>query len=87
MADNLKRIGHMNHCDTVIFACSSLKGYVSAAQEKEGTCYPVVFLDKENHIEPRQMKQCILAAEKELPGTRVAGFGFVFPAFCDSPGG
>lgn len=59
----------MNHCDTVIFACSSLKGYVSAAQEKEGTCYPVVFLDKENHIEPRQRKQCILAAEKELPGT------------------
>ena len=42
----------MNHCDTVIFACSSLKGYVSAAQEKEGTCYPVVFLDKENHMEP-----------------------------------
>ena len=59
----------MNHCDTVIFACSSLKDYVLAAQEKEETCYPVIFLDKENHVEPQQMKQCILSAEKKLPGT------------------
>lgn len=59
----------MNHSDTVILACSALEIYVSAAQEKEGTHYPVVFLDKENHMEPKQMKQCILAAEKALPQT------------------
>lgn len=59
----------MNHSDTVIFACSSLKDYVAAAQEKEGTHYPVVFLDKENHVEPQQMRQCILDAEKALSQT------------------
>ncbi|MCI8815071.1 MAG: DUF1638 domain-containing protein [Lachnospiraceae bacterium] len=55
--------------DTVIFACSSLKDYVSAAQETEGTRFPVIFLDKEHHIEPKRMKQRILDAEKELPQT------------------
>ncbi len=59
----------MDCSDTVIFACSSLKSYVAAAQEKEGTCYPVVFLDKENHIEPQKMKMCVIAAEKALPPT------------------
>ncbi len=59
----------MNRSDTVIFACSALEVYVLAAQKKEGTHYPVVFLDKENHVEPKQMKQCILAAERELPQT------------------
>lgn len=59
----------MNQRDTVIFACSSLKDYVFAAQEKEGTCYPVILLDKENHMEPQKMRQCIRAAEKGLPGT------------------
>lgn len=57
----------MDRSDTVIFACSSLESYVSAAQEREGTCYPVVFLDKENHIEPQRMKRCVIDAEKALP--------------------
>ncbi len=59
----------MDRSDTVIFACSALEIYVSAAQEKEGTCYPAVFLDKENHMEPKCMRQCILDAEKSLPAT------------------
>ena len=53
----------------MIFACSALEIYVSVAQEKEGTCYPAVFLDKENHMEPKCMRQCILNAEKSLPAT------------------
>ncbi len=59
----------MDHADTVIFACSSLKEYIAAAQQKAGTSYPVVFLDKENHMEPQNMKDCIIAAEKALPDT------------------
>lgn len=59
----------MDRSDTVIFACSALEIYVFAAQEKEGTCYPAVFLDKENHMEPKCMRQCILDAEKSLPPT------------------
>lgn len=59
----------MDRSDTMIFACSSLKSYISAAQEKEGTCYPVVLLDKKDHMDPQKMKQRILAAEKELPPT------------------
>lgn len=59
----------MDRSDTVIFACSALEIYISAAQEKEGTCYPAVFLDKENHMEPKCMRQCILDAEKSLPPT------------------
>ncbi len=51
----------------VLFACSSLKDYVDAAQQICGTEIPVIYLDKKNHVEPSNMKQCILAEEKKLP--------------------
>lgn len=55
-------------CDhTVIFACSSLESYVEEAQGKMHTFYPVIYLDKKNHSEPQNMRQCIVAAEGELP--------------------
>lgn len=57
----------MDDLDTVIFACSSLKEYIYAAQRQAKTSYPIVFLDKENHLEPENMKRCILDAEKKLP--------------------
>ncbi|MFR1112713.1 MAG: hypothetical protein ACLSEX_04505 [Blautia sp.] len=54
-------------CDhTVIFACSSLESYVKEAQRKMHTSYPVVYLDKKNHSEPQNMRQCIVDAEGEL---------------------
>lgn len=59
----------MDHADIVIFACSSLRDYIDAAQQKAGTSYPIIFLDKENHMEPQNMKKCIVAAEQTLPAT------------------
>ncbi len=59
----------MDHMDTVIFACSSLRSYIYAAQERAGTSYQIIFLDKENHLEPENMKKCIIDAEKRLPDT------------------
>lgn len=59
----------MNDLDTVIFACSSLEKYVMDAQKKMMTSYPVILLDKANHVEPPTMKKCIIAAENDLPET------------------
>lgn len=52
---------------TIIFACSSLKAYVEEAQKICNTAYPVVYLDKKYHVEPADMKQCILKEEENLP--------------------
>ena len=51
----------------VILSCSSLEKYVAAAQESQGTSYPVVYLDKKHHVEPKDMRQCILETERALP--------------------
>lgn len=63
----------------VILACSSLADYVEAAQRMCGTEIPVVYLDKKNHVEPLNMKQCILEAERKLPAemdTVLVAMGF-----------
>ena len=51
----------------VIMACSSLAAYVSAAQKKTGTDYPVIYLDKALHADPPAMRQSILAELAALP--------------------
>ena len=35
---------------TMILACSSLQDYINAAQEKLGTDYRVVYMDKKYHF-------------------------------------
>lgn len=52
---------------TVILACSSLKEYVQAAQETQGTSYPVVYADKKYHAEPGRMKQVLEETIRALP--------------------
>ena len=44
---------------TVILSCTSLADYVRAAQQKMGTDYPVVTIDKSHHREPEQMKALV----------------------------
>lgn len=64
---------------TVILSCSSLERYVAAAQKCQGTSYPVVYLDKKHHVEPKNMRQCILEAERALPAdvdTVLVAMGF-----------
>ena len=53
--------------DTVILACSSLEKYVAAAQMRQGTNYPVCYLDRKYHAEPKDMRQCILETVNEMP--------------------
>lgn len=55
---------------TVILACSSLTEYVEAAQERAGTAFPVIYLDRLYHRDPKEMQQHILKALSErLPET------------------
>ena len=50
----------------VILSCSSLKDYVEAAQKVSHTDYPVIYLDRKYHMEPRIMRQMILEEEKKM---------------------
>lgn len=51
---------------TVILSCSSLRDYVEAAQKVNHTDYPVIYLDKKYHMEPRIMRQVILEEEQRM---------------------
>ena len=51
----------------IILSCSSLKDYVEAAQKKENTNIPVRYLDRKYHMEPKQMREKIIEAERNLP--------------------
>lgn len=64
---------------TIILSCSSLKDYVEAAQRKKRTDFPVIYLDRKDHVEPKRMRQRIIEAERELPediGTVLVAMGF-----------
>lgn len=50
----------------VILSCSSLKDYVEEAQKVSHTDYPVIYLDRKYHMEPRIMRQMILEEEKKM---------------------
>ena len=56
-----------NQMSAIILSCSSLKDYVEAAQKKENTNIPVVYLDRKYHMEPKQMREKIIETEKNLP--------------------
>lgn len=54
--------------NTVIVACSSMLLHVSAAQERMGTDFEVIELDRNLHMEPLKMRERILETLKVLPG-------------------
>ncbi|MCI7098689.1 MAG: DUF1638 domain-containing protein [Lachnospiraceae bacterium] len=65
--------------DAVILACSSLNSHVDAAQEKMGTAYPVIYVDRKYHEDPKQMRQHIMDELKYLPSeadTVLVAMGF-----------
>ena len=66
---------------TVILACSSLTEYVEAAQERARTAFPVIYLNRLYHRDPREMQQHILQAlEEKVPaGTKTV---LVAMGFC-----
>ncbi|MGI5873591.1 MAG: DUF1638 domain-containing protein [Bacillota bacterium] len=51
---------------TVILSCSSLERYVDAAQAKMNTDYPVIYVDKSLHSEPKRMKDRLEEIMREL---------------------
>ncbi len=53
---------------TYIITCGSLRKQVAAAQNKEGTHYPVVELDRRLHAEPVKMREALFDAMYDLPG-------------------
>ena len=50
----------------VILTCSSLEAFVRQAQANMGTAHPVHVLDKRYHVEPKDMREQVLAAIGEL---------------------
>lgn len=51
----------------VILSCTTLLEYVEAAQRTCGTAFPVIELDRQYHVEPRQMREHILQTLARLP--------------------
>lgn len=52
---------------TIILACSSLLDYVRQAQKSQGTNYPVVFLNRKYHVDPKKMRRHIIKAIEQMP--------------------
>lgn len=48
--------------DTVLLACSALEAYIDAAQARVGTAYPVVYVDKTHHEQPKEMRLRLMKA-------------------------
>ncbi len=42
---------------TVILACSSLKDYVEEAQRKVSSSFPVIYLNRIYHCDPKEMQE------------------------------
>ena len=59
--------------NNVILACSSLKDHIDAAQKAMGTSWPVVIVDRSNHVEPSQMKDVVRQAIEKLLEEQSAG--------------
>lgn len=53
----------------VILACSSLKDYVEEAQRKVSSNFPVAYLSRIYHRDPKEMREHILTALQKLPET------------------
>lgn len=53
--------------NTVILACTSMLLHVEAAQKKMKTDFPVIEAEREYHVEPQSMKQCLRNKLTELP--------------------
>lgn len=51
----------------IILACGSLMEYVRAAQNKMGTHYPEVYLDRALHADPQLMRKSILEKLESIP--------------------
>ena len=52
---------------TILITCSNMSDHVRAAQEKEGTDYPVIELDSKLHAEPRDMRARLFETLETLP--------------------
>jgi len=51
----------------MILACSSLLDYVNQAQKTMGTNYPVTFLNRKYHADPKKMRRHIIDAIDHMP--------------------
>ena len=63
----------------VILACTTLTEYVKKAQERCGTAYPIVELDRKYHDDPADMRRHILQVLSQLEedvDTVLAAMGF-----------
>ena len=54
----------MSRC---IAACTSLLEFVHAAQQTEGTCFPVYTVDRDMHVDPDQMRVSVSRLIDTLP--------------------
>ena len=52
---------------TVVLCCTSLTDFLAAAQKRAHTALPVVYVDRNLHLDPSRMRQRILEALEGLP--------------------
>lgn len=64
--NSMSRIKQETSHKITILACSSLTDYVEAAQQKVGSSFPVTYLSRVYHRDPKEMRQHILEALQTL---------------------
>lgn len=72
-------MGDIDRNNTIVLACSSMLLHVAAAQEKMGTDFEVIELDRDLHSEPEKMRLHIIETLNRLPGqieTVLVAMGF-----------
>ncbi|MDO4555091.1 MAG: DUF1638 domain-containing protein [Lachnospiraceae bacterium] len=65
--------------NVIIFACTQMELHLEAAQQKMHTNYPVVWLDRIYHRDPKEMRQVILDETEKVPShidTILVAMGF-----------
>ena len=52
---------------TAVLCCTSLAGFLAAAQKRAGTALPVFYLDRKLHMDPKRMREAVLEALEAMP--------------------
>ena len=75
---------------TAVLCCTSLAGFLTEAQKRAETAFPVFYLDRKLHVDPKRMREAVLEALGAMPGeiaTVLVAMGFCGGSWEDVPCG
>ncbi|MBQ2228360.1 MAG: hypothetical protein II427_04485, partial [Firmicutes bacterium] len=58
---------NLDSAKTAVLCCTSLAGFLAAAQKRAGTALPVFYLDRKLHMDPKRMRKAVLEALEAMP--------------------